>query len=76
MWGWDLALLGLALHLVARTEQPVDEAVFAQSEDAQQFIRSASQYWGRASVNVGTPEAEASAAAQRTAAFYLGESSD
>ncbi|GAA4219352.1 SRPBCC domain-containing protein [Actinocatenispora rupis] len=72
--GWDLALLGLSLHLVAGQDRPADAESFAQGEPAQRFIRAASARWAEASVRAGTPEADATAAANRTTAFYLGQS--
>lgn len=71
--GWDLTLLGLALHLLTGQDRPDDPTAFAQSEAAQQFIRAASERWGEASVNAGTPQGHATAAANRTTAFYLGD---
>lgn len=71
--GWDLSLLGLALLLEAGTGRPEDENAFVQSEAAQQFVRASSQRWGEASVQAGTPEADAMAAAERTSGFYLGQ---
>lgn len=71
--GWDLALLGLALHLVAGKDRPNDPSAFVRTEPAQQFIRSASRRWAEASVRAGTPEDDATAAANRTTSFYLGE---
>lgn len=71
--GWDLALLGLSLHLVAGQDRPANPESFVQSEPAQRFIRAASTRWAEASVRSGTPQADAIAAADRTTAFYLGE---
>ncbi|WP_227980105.1 SRPBCC family protein [Nocardia spumae] len=71
--GWDLALLGLALHLIAGKDRPDDPAAFARTRSAQQFIRTVSGRWGEASARAGTPEEDATAAADRTAAFFLGE---
>src|SRR5699024_1062822 len=71
--GWDLALLGLALHLVAEQDRPSDPSAFARTESAQQFIGAVSQRWAEASVHAGTPEEDAHAAGKRTTAFYLGE---
>lgn len=71
--GWDLALLGLSLHLVAGQDRPDDPSAFARTAAAQQFIRAASERWAEASVNAGTPEEDATAAANRTTAFFLGE---
>lgn len=71
--GWDLALLGLSLHLVAGKDRPDDPNAFARTASAQQFIRAVSGRWAEASVHAGTPEEYATAAANRTTAFYLGE---
>jgi uncharacterized protein YndB with AHSA1/START domain len=71
--GWDLALLGLALHVIAGEDRPADPAVFVRTAPAQRFIRAASERWGEASVRAGTAEEDAAAAADRTSAFYLGE---
>lgn len=71
--GWDLALLGLALHLVTGQDRPEDPDAFAQTPSAQHFIRAVSDRWGQTSVRAGTPVPHATAAAQRTTAFYLGE---
>ena len=74
--GWDLALLGLALHLIAGQDRPEDPDAFGQAPAARRFIRAASERWGAASTQAGTPHDAATAAANRTTAFYLGDSSD
>lgn len=71
--GWDLAFLGLALHLMAGTGRPEDEEAFIQSEAGETFVRESSRRWGEASAKEGTPEADATAAAERTTGFYLGQ---
>jgi uncharacterized protein YndB with AHSA1/START domain len=71
--GWDLALLGLSLYLVAGENRPDDPDAFARTAPAQRFIRAVSGRWAGASVDAGTPEEDATAAANRTTAFYLGE---
>ncbi len=71
--GWDLALLGLSMHLVTGQDRPDDPDAFARTVPARQFIRAVSERWGQASVLAGTPEQDAIAAANRTTAFYLGE---
>jgi uncharacterized protein YndB with AHSA1/START domain len=70
--GWDLALLGLAMHLVTGQDRPEDPEAFARTAPAQEFIRTVSERWGEASVRAGTPATDATAAANRTTAFYLG----
>ncbi|OZM82016.1 hypothetical protein CFP66_13970 [Pseudonocardia sp. MH-G8] len=71
--GWDLALLGLSLYLIAGVDRPDDPDAFARTAPAQQFIRAVSGRWAEASVQAGTPEEDATAAGNRTTAFYLGE---
>jgi hypothetical protein len=70
--GWDLALLGLSLHVVAGQDRPGDLDAFARTTPAQQFVRAVSDRWGEASVLAGTPAEDAAAAANRTTAFFLG----
>jgi uncharacterized protein YndB with AHSA1/START domain len=69
--GWDLGLLGLALHLESGGE--VDRAAaeaWTTSADGRDFMERCSEGWRAASVAAGTDSAEAEAAAQRTTAFY------
>jgi uncharacterized protein YndB with AHSA1/START domain len=73
--GWDLALMGLGLHLASGGE-PVDrEAVEAwqASDEGRRFVELASERWAEASSAAGTDEAEAQAAAARVTDFYTGE---
>ena len=71
--GWDLALLGLCLHLSTGADRPDDPEAFVRTAAAQRFIRAVSTHWGEASSPAGTPRDDANAAALRTTAFYLGE---
>ncbi len=69
--GWDLALMGLGLHL--ETDQPVDPAegeAWTLSPDGVEFVRRASTGWAEAAVADGDDPATAHAAAGRTLAFY------
>jgi uncharacterized protein YndB with AHSA1/START domain len=71
--GWDLALIGLALHLPGN--RPVDReqaAAWVGSDDGRQFITLSSELWCQASIAAGTPAADAWAAGERTVAFYTG----
>ena len=72
--GWEMGLLGLALHLAQPDAPKLDEAAFAASQGGRAFITGSSEAWGRASAEAGTDPDAAAAAARRTAAFYLGES--
>ena len=74
--GWELGLLGLALHLAHPTEPKPDEAAFAASPDGMAFITGSSEAWGQAAVAAGADPAAARAAAGRTTAFYTGESTE
>lgn len=70
--GWDLGLLGLAMHLDDPNER-FDEAAFGQSSDGRAFVRGSAAAWGQADIAFGTEPAAAHAAADRTAAFYTGD---
>ena len=74
--GWELGLLGLALHLTQPTEPKPEEAAFATSRDGKAFITGSSEGWGQAAVAVGTDSDAARAAAKRTTIFYTGESAE
>ncbi|MFI5844256.1 SRPBCC family protein [Catenuloplanes sp. NPDC051500] len=70
--GWDLSLMGLAMHLAAPSDviDPAAIEAWSGSDEGRTFITLASQDWRRASVAAGTPEAEAATAAQNTTDFY------
>ncbi len=71
--GWDLTVLGLALHLAAGagTEKP-DTDAWSTSAEGRQFMTTSSERWRDASIAAGTDPAQAAAAALRTTAFYTG----
>ncbi|WP_324653506.1 SRPBCC family protein [Georgenia sp. H159] len=71
--GWDLALLGLALHLATGADKPAEGSGWEQSEEARAFIAGSSRRWADASVAAGTPEEQARAAERNTTAFYTGQ---
>lgn len=73
--GWDLAIMGLGLHLATGAVADRQEAAaWMASVEGKDFMRRGSKDWCRASIAGGTDEAAATAAAGRTAAFYTGES--
>jgi uncharacterized protein YndB with AHSA1/START domain len=73
--GWDLAMLGLGRHLeTGATIDPKQGAEWPTTEDGKEFVRGSSDGWCRASTAAGTPEAAAREAAERTTAFYTGQS--
>ena len=74
--GWELGLLGLAIHLMHPTEPKPDEAAFATSPDGKALITGSSEAWGQAAVAAGMDPEAAGAAARRTTAFYTGESAE
>jgi uncharacterized protein YndB with AHSA1/START domain len=72
--GWDLALVGLSLH-VAGGGSVVDRdmvAAWTASDDGRRFIVASSDGWRDADVASGADAEAAHAAAARTAAFYTG----
>lgn len=71
--GWDLGLLGLAIHIERPDEPKPDPVAFVTSPDGKAFIAGSSEAWGRAAVAGGTESDAARAAAERTTAFYTGE---
>lgn len=74
--GWEMGLLGLAIHLAQPDEPMPDEAAFATSPEGKAFMTGSSEAWGQAAVAAGTDRDAAHAAARRTTAFYTGEPAD
>ncbi len=72
--GWELGLVGLAVHITQPTEPKPDEADLATSQDGEAFIAGSSEGWAQAAVAAGTEPDAARATARRTTAFYTGES--
>ena len=71
--GWDLALLGLALHLGTGADRPAEADGFETTPEGRRFIVASSASWGEADAAAGTPRSDAEARRDRTTAFYLGE---
>ncbi len=71
--GWEMGLLGLALHVAQPDAPKPDEAAFAASADGKALITGSNEGWERAAVAAGEDPAAAHAAATRTTAFYTGE---
>lgn len=72
--GWDLALIGLELHLEHGEGFSASEVeAWMETEAARRFITMSSEDWIRASTEAGTDPAQARAAGDRTTAFYTGE---
>ena len=71
--GWEMGLLGLALHIAQPDAPKPDEAAFAASPDGKALITGSSEGWEQAAIAAGTDPEAAHAAATRTTAFYTGE---
>ena len=70
--GWDLGLVGLALHLASgEAVDPQDGAAWAASDEGREFMTLSSERWRAANVEAGAPEAHAREAADRTLAAYV-----
>jgi uncharacterized protein YndB with AHSA1/START domain len=71
--GWDLALMGLGLHLATgAANDPAESAAWMGSPEGVEFITRSSRGWADASIATGTDATEARAAEERTTAFYTG----
>lgn len=70
--GWDLAFLGLALHIATGADKPA-ESELEQDEQTREFIAGSSRRWADTSVAAGTAEEAARAAERATTAFYTGQ---
>ncbi|MDJ0839535.1 MAG: SRPBCC family protein [Acidobacteriota bacterium] len=70
--GWELGLLGLALHVARPSDPKMDEAAFAGSPDGKAIITGSGEAWGKAAVESGEDTEASLAAARRTIAFYTG----
>jgi hypothetical protein len=71
--GWDLALMGLGLHL--STKEQVDQAAamaFPATAEGTEFVRAAAVGWADAAIADGDDSAAAHSAAERTVGFYTG----
>jgi uncharacterized protein YndB with AHSA1/START domain len=71
--GWELALMGLSLHI--GTGEAVDAAEVAkwqQTPDALELTRRSGAAWCQAQIDAGAPPVEAEAMRDRTIAAYTG----
>ncbi|GAA4929954.1 uncharacterized protein YndB with AHSA1/START domain [Nonomuraea thailandensis] len=69
--GWDLALLGLGLHLSGG--EKVDEASFHLTEEGRAYITGSAQAWGEAYRSAGAPDDVAAAMVTALTTFYAPE---
>lgn len=66
--GWDLGLLGLALHLTGG--EKVEEATFHETPEGRAYILASSRSWGEAYAAAGASPEQVAAATEATSAFY------
>ncbi|MEU7632586.1 SRPBCC family protein [Nocardia sp. NPDC049220] len=75
--GWDLALMGLGLHLSSGTAvDPVEAMAFTTTPRGVVFVQAAATRWADAAVGDGDESAGAHAAAERTIEFYTAAPED
>lgn len=67
--GWDMALLGLAMHL--RGEHLDDPEAWVGSAEGREALTYSSAAWGAANRAGGATDEEAAAAERNTTAFYV-----
>jgi uncharacterized protein YndB with AHSA1/START domain len=69
--GWDLALLGLGLHLGSgEARDPAEAEAWATSPTGVAFVRHAAADWADAAIADGDEPSAAHEAAERTVTFY------
>ncbi|MDE2801662.1 MAG: SRPBCC family protein [Chloroflexota bacterium] len=71
--GWEMGLVGLALHLEQPDAPLPDDEAFATSEEGKAWVAGSAEAWGRAAAAAGEDTGVADLAARRTAAFYTGQ---
>ncbi|MDA7948074.1 MAG: SRPBCC family protein [Hyphomicrobiaceae bacterium] len=72
--GWELALLGLEMHLSGDGTSTIEAGqTWAGSTTGKATLRVWAEAWGRAHTEAGTDAQTAMDSAERTAAFYTGE---
>ena len=72
--GWELAFLGLALHIEFPDAAKPDEMEFVTSPKGIEFITGSSNGWAQADINAGTDPQKAQSVANNNTAFYTGQS--
>ncbi|HWL61260.1 MAG TPA: SRPBCC family protein [Steroidobacteraceae bacterium] len=70
--GWELGLMGMALHL-ADPAAKFDEVAFAASPESRVYMTGSSEKWGEAAIAGGEDPDQARAAVRNTTAFYTGQ---
>lgn len=75
--GWDMMLMGLALHLSSGESVERREAeAWLASEEGKGFTAASSRQWAQASIAAGTDPAQAEAAAAAITAVYTAPPDD
>ena len=71
--GWELGFFGLAKFIESQgTSDSSAGRGWLATEDGQMLVRGSSDGWARASIDSGTPESNALAAANVVTGFYIG----
>jgi uncharacterized protein YndB with AHSA1/START domain len=71
--GWDMGMMGLALHLDGKTMGPAAAQEWMATEEAKVFMRASSKRWREANIAGGEPEEAARAAEQRVTDAYVSD---
>ncbi|MFI7134132.1 SRPBCC family protein [Nonomuraea sp. NPDC050153] len=71
--GWDLALLGLGLHLATGGDPGIDEATFHETPEGRRYIIESGRAWGEAHLAAGGPPDVVTTMVAATTAFYAPE---
>jgi uncharacterized protein YndB with AHSA1/START domain len=72
--GWDMAFIGLDVHLSADGQSLLDAGVaWAEGVHGKATLRKWAEQWGEAHVKAGASAKTANDMAERTAGFYTGE---
>jgi uncharacterized protein YndB with AHSA1/START domain len=72
--GWDLALLGLGMHVKepGSAIDPRESEAWTLSPEGKAYLRTLADAWAEAAIAAGQDAASARAAADRSYAFYTG----
>lgn len=70
--GWDLGMLGLALHLATGADAPAETTEWGMSDDARAFMTDSAHRWADAAIAAGADPTAAREASERTVGFYTG----
>jgi len=69
--GWDLTLLGLAMHLRGDEATLAEKEAWVRSEEARRFMTASASAWGTAHEASGADPEAAATAAKNTLEFYV-----